>query len=88
MAGTYTLADAAYAKLLQHLEGHYADIPQDLRSNILAFYKDLSLPIATKAHESDWTRLQENLNQLRAIDSDLSAANPDIPNSFGAPLFK
>ena len=34
-AGEYKLADAAYAKLLNKLEGHYADLPQDLRSEIL-----------------------------------------------------
>ena len=36
-AGKYKLTDAAYAKLLHKLEGHYADMPQDLRSNILGF---------------------------------------------------
>ena len=66
-AGGYKLADAAYAKLLHKLDGHYADMPQDLRSDILAFYQDLSLPIATKVHESDWARLQEELNHLGAI---------------------
>ena len=48
-AGKYKLTDAAYAKLLHKLDGHYVDMPQDLRSDILAFYQDLSLPIATKA---------------------------------------
>ena len=36
-AGKYKLTDAAYAKLLHKLEGHYADLPQDLRSDILGF---------------------------------------------------
>src|SRR5580700_6148206 len=48
-AGKYTLTDAAYAKLLHKLDGRYTDLPQDLRSDILAFYQDLSQPIATKA---------------------------------------
>ena len=74
-AGKYTLTDAAYAKLLHKLDGHYADLPQDLRSDILGFYQDLSLPIATKAHESDWARLQEELNHLQAINKDLTAGN-------------
>jgi hypothetical protein len=47
-AGQYKLADAAYAKLLHKLDGHYADLSQDLRSDILGFYQDLSLPIETK----------------------------------------
>src|SRR3984893_6074049 len=73
-AGKYTLTDAAYAKLLHKLEGHYADLPQDLRSDILGFYQDLSLPIATKAHESDWARLQKELSHLEAVNLDLAAA--------------
>jgi len=72
-AGKYKLTDDAYAKLLHKLEGHYADLPQDLRSDILAFYQDLSLPIATKAHEADWTRLQQELNQLEAVRKVASA---------------
>jgi hypothetical protein len=63
-AGDYRLADEAYAKLLRKLEGHYADIPDDLRSNILDFYRDLSLPIATKANKKDWAKLQEELSDL------------------------
>lgn len=75
-AGRYKLTDAAYAKLLHKLEGHYADIPQDLRSDILDFYQDLSLPIETKARESDWAKLQDELAYLEAINRDVSAASP------------
>ena len=75
-AGKYKLTDAAYAKLLHKLEGHYAELPQDLRSDILAFYQDLSLPIATKAHEGDWARLQEELSHLASINRDLTAGSP------------
>jgi Zinc dependent phospholipase C len=74
-AGDYTLTDAAYAKLLHKLDGHYPDMPQDLRSDILAFYGDLSLPIATKANAEDWARLQGELNHLEAVNGDLSAAS-------------
>jgi len=55
--GKYKLTDAAYAKVLHKLEGHYLEIPQDLRSDILVFYADLSLPIETKMHKADWARL-------------------------------
>jgi hypothetical protein len=72
-AGKYKLTDEAYAKLLHKLDGHYADIPQDLRGNLLAFYQDLNLPIATKTNASDWARLQEELNQLRNLSRDVSA---------------
>jgi hypothetical protein len=74
-AGGYTLTDAAYAKLLHKLDGHYTDMPPDLRSDILAFYQDLNLPIATKTNAEDWARLQGELNRLEAINGDLSVAS-------------
>jgi hypothetical protein len=77
-AGGYKLTDAAYAKLLHKLDGQYADMPQDLRSDILAFYQDLSLPIATKSNESDWARLQMELNHLEAVDRDLPAPSSKV----------
>ena len=73
-AGKYTLMDAAYAKLLHKLDGHYIEIPQDLRSNILGFYGDMSLPIETKTHESDWVRLQLELDHLGSINRDLATS--------------
>jgi hypothetical protein len=75
-AGKYRLTDIAYAKLLHKLDGHYVGLPQDLRSDILAFYQDLSLPIATKSNESDWVRLQEELSHLASINRDLTADSP------------
>jgi hypothetical protein len=72
-AGSYKLADTAYAKLLHKLDGHYAEVPQELRSNILQFYQDLTLPIATKTDEGDWNRLQQELTHLAAIDRALVA---------------
>jgi len=83
-AGQYNLADAAYAKLLHKLEGHYTDMPQDLRSDIIVFYHDLGLPIATKTNESEWARLQEELDRLTAVDRDLAAANSKASTAFSA----
>ena len=77
-AGDYRLADEAYAKLLRKLEGHYADIPDDLRTKILDFYRDLSLPIATKANKKDWAKLQEEL-------SDLGSSNRPAETRSGGP---
>jgi hypothetical protein len=74
-AGDYTLTDAAYAKLLHKLDGHYADMRQELRSDILAFYQDLNLPIATKANAQDWARLQGELDHLKVVNGDLSVAS-------------
>ena len=44
-AGKYKLTDAAYSQLLHKLQGHYTEMPQELRSDILAFYRDLTFPI-------------------------------------------
>jgi len=74
-AGKYKLTDAAYAKLLHKLDGHYAGMPQELRTDILAFYVDLSLPIATKTNQGDWVRLQEEIARLGAIDRELAMAS-------------
>ena len=88
-AGQYKLADAAYAKLLNKLDGHYADLPQDLRSEILAFYQDLNLPIATKANEGDWARLQGELSHLEAINRDLTATTSSkVSDAPGVPVTK
>ena len=87
-AGQYTLADAAYAKLLHKLESHYIDMPQDLRSDILAFYQDLSQPIATKTNAGDWARLQEELHDLEAVNHDLAAPSSKVSNAATAQIAK
>ncbi len=87
-AGGYKLADAAYAKLLHKLDDHQTDMPQDLRSDILAFYQDLSLPIATKSNAADWARLQSELHRLTAVNRDLAAAGAPVPTALGATVTK
>ncbi len=87
-AGKYTLTDAAYAKLLHKLEGHYIEIPQDLRNDILAFYGDLSLPIETKIHEGEWARLQVDLDRLTTINRDLGASGSKVSAASGEPVAK
>ena len=86
-AGKYKLTDAAYAKLLHKLDGHYIDMPQELRSDILAFYQDLSVSIATKADESDWARLQGEIIHLEAINRDLSVSSK-VSAASSAPAAK
>jgi len=86
--GEYKLADAAYAKLLNKLDGHYAELPQDLRSEILAFYQDLSLPIATKSNQDDWAKLQGELSHLQAINRDLAIENSKVSDAPAVPVAK
>jgi len=81
--GKYTLMDAAYSQLLHKLQGHYAEIPQELRSDILAFYHDPVAPNSTKANDKDWARALKELDRLRAIDVDLR--NPPAA-PVGVPL--
>jgi hypothetical protein len=66
--GKYILTDAAYAKLLHKLADHLPEASKDLRKDILAFYRDLSLPIATKKDPEEWYRVMDELNRLKASD--------------------
>ena len=71
-AGKYRLTDGAYSELLHKLQGHYAEMPEELRIDTLAFYQDLDVPISTKTDAKDWVRLLEELDQLRAVNLDLA----------------
>ncbi len=84
-AGKYSLADAAYSQLLHKLQGHYTEIPQELRSDILAFYRDLGVPISTKTKDDDWATVVKELDQLKAADVELR--HPTVAVA-GAPLSK
>ena len=66
--GTYRLADNAYAELLDKLRGHYQNLPSDLRQNILAFYGDLSAPIATRADSKKWDRVVTEVGELKSSE--------------------
>jgi hypothetical protein len=85
-AGQYRLMDSAYSRLLHKLQGHYTELPQELRSDILAFYHDLSVPISTKTDANDWARVLKELGQLQAVDQDLR--NPAAVTAAGKPLSK
>ena len=62
--GTYRLADTAYAKLLDKLNGK--PVPPDLRANILAYYSDMSAPFATKKDPKAWEKVLRDLDALKA----------------------
>jgi Zinc dependent phospholipase C len=69
-ASKYRLADDAYAKLLHKLAEPSATVPADLRENVLAFYQNLDLPIATKRNPKEWASLLEDLNHLKSATAD------------------
>ena len=49
LRGAYRMADETYAKLLEHLEGAAGSISNELRSDILDFYKGSDGPESEKA---------------------------------------
>src|SRR5581483_7976436 len=54
-AAEYSLTDEAYASLLAQLADRKFDLTSpELRSNILEFYSDLSVPIDTKRNQVRW----------------------------------
>jgi hypothetical protein len=83
-AGKYTLMDAAYSQLLHKLQGHYTEIPQQLRTDILAFYSGPGLANSTKTDAGDSARVVKELDQLRAVDLDLARTGTDVSVEAGA----
>ena len=84
-AGKYSLTDAAYSQLLHKMQGHYTEMPAELRSDILAFYRDLGAPISTKANHEDWANVLVELDRLQSVDADLR--HPLVAPA-GAPISK
>jgi hypothetical protein len=75
-AGEYQYADDAYAKLLEKLaKKNFETASAELRQDILAFYGDLSAPIATKKHKDDWQDTLRALDKLKAAPSQPARAN-------------
>ncbi len=70
-AGKYKLTDYTYSQLLHKLQGHYPEMPQALRSDILAFYHDPGAANTTKANNKDWAMVVKELELLQAVDADL-----------------
>jgi hypothetical protein len=75
-AGEYELADKAYAKLLEKLEKrNFENLTPQLRENILAFFSDLSAPIAIKKDKDDWRDTLRALNNLKAAQTQSAESN-------------
>jgi hypothetical protein len=69
----YKLADNAYAKLAVKLAGRDAGtVDARMRTNILAFYRDLDLPFATKRDPQEWQKTVEAIGKLKAQAADAS----------------
>jgi hypothetical protein len=77
-AAEYSLTDESYAKLLGRLEKReFALTSPELRSNILNFYADLSLPLETKKDSGRWQNVLTSLDQLKLFTpAPIVAASP------------
>ncbi|MGC2195521.1 MAG: hypothetical protein WA628_12660, partial [Terriglobales bacterium] len=66
-AAEYSLTDDTYAKLLAQLADRKFDkTSPELRTNILEFYSDLSVPIETKKDDAQCQSVLKSLDQLKS----------------------
>jgi hypothetical protein len=85
-AAEYSLTDDTYAKLLGQLSSRKFDgTTPELRANILDFYSDLSVPIATKKNQDDWKRVLNGLDQLKSVAPVPTAAGNAAQRSRSVP---
>jgi hypothetical protein len=68
--GQYRLADEAYAKLARKLgEDEARTVDFALSENILAYYRNLDAPFATKKNADEWQKTLAALDKLKASAS-------------------
>ena len=66
-AGGYSMADKAYARLLDKLASNqFNGVTPELRTNILSYYADLNAPIETKKDKAEWKKVLDALNTLKS----------------------
>jgi Zinc dependent phospholipase C len=66
-AGAYFMADKAYARLVDDLaKNHFKIVSFDVKSDILAYYKDPNAPIVTKKDAKAWGKLNQELDELKS----------------------
>jgi hypothetical protein len=76
---TYTLADDAYADLLDKMnENGFNDVPQEMRDDMLHYYADMSLPFNTKKHADRWAKLESELGTLKSSSPPASAPSASL----------
>ena len=76
-AATYRLTDETYAKLLDKVSGR--PIPDDLRSDILNYYQDLSKPYATRRDSKAWIKLVQELTTLKSAPTPATLLGKGTP---------
>lgn len=64
----YPLTDVTYCRLVHRLASKPAQaIPPGIKEDILAYYADMSLPFATRAHAAQWRQLESDLATFRGM---------------------
>ena len=65
--GDYFMADRAYARLVDNLaKNGFQSVSPGLRADILAYYRNPAAPIATKKDAKAWSRLSDELAELKS----------------------
>lgn len=65
--GKYRLNDDTHAELLRRLaEQNFTDTPREIRTELLEFYADPNAPNATKRKRKVWSKVEADLQQLKA----------------------
>ncbi len=66
-AGEYRLTDNAYGHLLDELaKADFVQVTPQLQEDIVGFYSDPNAPLSTKRNPAAWTRIQDELQKLKA----------------------
>jgi hypothetical protein len=83
--GAYFMADQTYAHLLDSLaKDQFKSVSADLRSDILAYYRDSAAPIATKKNAKEWASVTKELEELKsATASRALLSDPGPPTEAG-----
>lgn len=77
----YRLTDQTYAQLLHKLAlAPHQPVPPGVRTDILAYYADLSLPFATKQQPLAWQTVLDDLVTLRAMPT---SSDPEPYPTYG-----
>ena len=78
--GKYALNDEAHAKLLDHLaQRKFAEVPAEVRDELLQFFSELDAPYATKSDPKAWATVQAQLAQLKGVHASAAAATGPLP---------
>jgi hypothetical protein len=72
--GEYSLADKAYAELLDRLaKDHFAQASPEIRATLLDYYSNLQEPFTTKKNKNEWAKVLEQVNELKGLTTSKGA---------------